>query len=151
MSDKLDPIRSLLREQATLVLATTGSEGVPRSTPLFFLADDSFNLYWFSSRSSLHSRNCQLSPDASVSVSTDARTWQQIKGIQLQGRVSIIADRALRKSITARYIERFQLGNLFSLAIRRSSLYCFTPHWLRYLDNTRRFGYKFETVLPLDA
>jgi uncharacterized protein YhbP (UPF0306 family) len=149
MKNKLDPIRSLLRSQTTLVLATIGEDGLPRSTPLFFIPDDDLNLYWFSSRKSLHSRNCALSPESSVAISTGARTWKQIQGVQMQGRVSAVADRAVRKSITADYVVRFALGNLFSLAIRSSSLYCFTPRWARYVDNSRRFGYKVEFVLPI--
>ena len=65
----------------------------------------------------------------------------------MQGSVSLIADRSLRKSITAKYVQRFALGDKFSVAIRRSPLYCFTPAWIRYLDNSRRFGYKFEIHL----
>ena len=147
MTDKLEPVRSLLRAQTTLVLATVGPHNLPRSTPLFYIADNELNFYWFSSRYSLHSRNCALAPETSISISSSAQTWQQIQGVQMQGRVSIVIDRALRKQITADYVDRFNLGSLFSLAIRRSSLYCFTPHWLRYLDNTRRFGNKFELDL----
>jgi uncharacterized protein YhbP (UPF0306 family) len=151
MTDTLSPIRSMLRDQTTLFLATTSKEGVPRSTPLFFIADNDLNLYWFSSRSSLHSRHCQDSPEISVAISTDARTWRQIKGVQMQGHVSIVADRTLRKTVTAAYVKRFELGKFLSLAIRRSSLYRFTPQWLRYLDNSRRFGYKFEATLTSKA
>jgi uncharacterized protein YhbP (UPF0306 family) len=148
MNNKLDPVRSLLRAQTTLVLATVGEDGLPRSTPLFYIADENLNLYWFSSRSSRHSRNGRNNPEGSVAVSTDAHTWQQIQGVQMQGRISLVADRALRKAITAHYVEHFALGNLFSLAIRRSSLYCFTPRWVRYIDNSRRFGYQVEFNLP---
>lgn len=150
MKSKLDRIRSLLRSQTTLVLATTGEDCLPRSTPLFFIADDGLRLYWFSSRSSLHSRNCARSPEASIAISRDVRRWQQIEGVQMQGMVSIVTDRGLRNSIAGEYTARFQLGDLFAFAIRRSSLYCFRPYWVRYLDNSRRFGYKFELNLPPD-
>ena len=147
MNHKLDSVRSLLRDQTTLVLASNTEDGTPHCAPLFYI-EDNLNLYWFSSRSSLHSRNCLRFPEASIAISTNARTWQQSQGVQMRGRVTVVTDRALRKSLTAKYVERFALGNVFSLAIRRSALYCFTPCWLRYLDNTRRFGYKFETSLP---
>ena len=26
----------------------------------------------------------------------------------------------------------------------RSTLYCFQPDWVRYIDNSRRFGYRFR-------
>jgi uncharacterized protein YhbP (UPF0306 family) len=151
MKSKLDRIRALLRSQTTLVLATIGENSLPRSTPLFYIADDGLHLYWFSSRSSLHSRNCARNPEVSIAVSRNVFRWQEIEGVQMQGVVSIVTDPALRKPITGEYCERFQLGNFFALAIRRSALHCFTPSWVRYLDNARRFGYKFELNLPADS
>ncbi len=151
MKSKLDRIRSLLRSQTTLVLATAGEDSLPRSTPLFFIADEGLRLYWFSSRSSLHSRNCARNTEASIAISNGARRWQQIQGVQMQGSVSIVTDRSLRNAIAHAYSARFQLGNLFAFAIRRSSLYCFTPSWVRYLDNSLRFGYKFELNLAADS
>lgn len=151
MKGKLDRIRALVRSQTTLVLATAGEDSMPRSTPLFFIPDDSLRLYWFSSRSSLHSRNCAQNPEASIAISRDVRRWQQIEGVQMQGLVSIVTDRGLRNSIARAYTARFQLGELFGLTIRRSSLYCFTPSWVRYLDNSQRFGYKFELNLAADS
>ena len=68
----------------------------------------------------------------------------------MQGSVSLVTDRSLRNAIACTYSTRFQLGNLFAFTIRRSSLYCFTPSWVRYLDNSRRFGYKFELNLLAD-
>jgi uncharacterized protein YhbP (UPF0306 family) len=151
MRNKLDRIHEWLRSQTTLVLATAGENSLPRSTPLFFIADDDLRLYWFSSPSSLHSRNCARNPQASIAISKDAHRWQQIQGVQMQGSVSIVTDRSLRNKIARAYSARFQLGNLFAFTIRRSSLYCFRPSWVRYLDNSRRFGYKFELNLPADS
>ncbi len=150
VKSKLEKIRVLLRSQTTLVLATAGEDSLPRSTPLFFIAGDGLRLYWFSSRSSLHSRNCAQNPEVSIAISKDASRWQQIEGVQMQGSVSLVTDRSLRNAIACTYSTRFQLGNLFAFTIRRSSLYCFTPSWVRYLDNSRRFGYKFELNLSVD-
>jgi uncharacterized protein YhbP (UPF0306 family) len=151
MKSKLDRIRELLRSQTTLALATSDENSMPRSTPLFFIADDDLHLYWFSSRSSLHSRNCARNPVVSIAVSRNVQRWQEIEGVQMQGLVSIVTDPALRKPITRDYCDRFQLGNLFAFAIRRSSLYCFNPSWVRYLNNSLRFGYKFELNLLSDS
>lgn len=148
MHDKLVPVRFLLRAQTTLALATICEDGIPRNTSLFYICDDHLNLYWFSSRSSRHSRNCLLYPEVSIAISNDAHSWQDIKGLQMQGRVSAISDRTKRKAITSEYVQRFSLGNLFSIAIRRSSLFCFKPRWVRYIDNSRRFGYRIEFDLP---
>jgi uncharacterized protein YhbP (UPF0306 family) len=151
MKSKLDRIRELLRSQTTLVLATTDENSMPRSTPLFFVADEDLRLYWFSSRSSLHSKNCVRHPEVSIAVSRNVHRWQEIEGVQMQGLVSIVTDPALRKPIACDYSARFQLGNFFTFAIQRSSLYCFAPSWVRYLNNARRFGYKFELNLLINS
>jgi uncharacterized protein YhbP (UPF0306 family) len=36
------------------------------------------------------------------------------------------------------------LGTAFKAVQARSRLYEFQPAWIRYLDNSIRFGYKFE-------
>jgi uncharacterized protein YhbP (UPF0306 family) len=149
MKGKLERVRSLLLSQTTLALATADENSMPRATPLFYVADDALRLNWFSSRSSLHSRNLARNPQVSVAIFREVESWRQIQGVQMQGSVAVISDKKLRESITKDYCERFQLGNLFALAIGRSALYCFTPSWLRYIDNTRRFGYKFELELKI--
>ena len=40
--------------------------------------------------------------------------------------------------------ERFGLNEVLRAAMTRSRLYVFEPNWVRYIDNSRRFGYKFE-------
>lgn len=147
MNDKLRQIRDLLDRQMTLVLATADGDARPRSTPLFFICGDDLQLYWFSSRRSLHSRNCARSPLASVAVFSPADKWQEIRGVQFDGFVSVVADRILRRRLTGAYCEHFRLGDEFGGTIRRSALYCFRPQWARYLDNARGFGFRFELKL----
>ena len=151
MKGKLERVRSLLAIQTTLALATVDANSAPRSTPLFYIADDALRLYWFSSRSALHSLNLARNPQASAAIFRQVESWRQIQGVQMQGSVAVVADKKLRESVTKDYCERFQLGNLFALAIGRSALYCFTPSFLSYIDNTRRFGYKFEIDLRQHA
>jgi len=141
---RLELALDLLRSQTTLALATTAADGSPRTAPLFYLVEDGPRLYWFSSRASEHSRNLKRNPAAAVTVYRAAETWREIRGIQMRGAVSAVTDRARRRSVTKAYTQRFHLGGLFAAAIARSGLYVFEPAWLRYIDNTRRFGYKFE-------
>lgn len=151
MKEELRSIQSLLSRQTTLTLATADESAQPRSTPLFFITDGEMRLYWFSSRNSLHSRNCARDPRASIAVFRPARTWRQIQGVQMDGLVAVVADRTRRSSIAHAYCGRFALGDEFASTIRRSALYCFTPAWLRYLDNSHSFGYKFELRLGDDS
>lgn len=147
MQSRLQRIHSLLRGQSTLVLATAGSGGLPHSTPLFYLAQDDLRLYWFSSRTSRHSRNCAANPAASLAICRETADWRKICAIQMRGEVAAVNDRALRSTLAKAYRERFALGRHFRALLRGSTLYCFTPAWLRYLDNAVRFGYKFEMDL----
>jgi hypothetical protein len=62
--------------------------------------------------------------------------------------VSAIGDRALRRPIAESYAERFRLGKILQAIISRSSLYTFQPSWIRYIDNSRRLGYRFEVRIP---
>ena len=150
MQSKPDRLRALLRRSSTLVLATAGVHLVPHSTPLFFVMDEAIHLYWFSSPRSLHSRNLASQPAAAIAVFDPTDRWRRIRGIQMRGLVSRVEDRELRSRIVPLYCERFGLDSRFAIPIRVSALYCFTPSWARYIDNSVRFGYKFELDLPVE-
>jgi uncharacterized protein YhbP (UPF0306 family) len=152
MSDrkKLEQIALLLTRESTMALATTNAEGESCSTPLFYLAGEDLQLYWFSSSASVHSKNLRRDASAAVSIYHPTSNWKEICGAQMKGTVAVIKDRTLRKAITQTYAERFSLGAIFRTVISRSSLYVFRPAWIRYIDNARHFGHKFEVTLAND-
>ena len=143
---RLGQVAELLRSESTLALSTA-SDGAPRSTPLFYIADDALRLYWFSSASSEHSRTLRQNPEAAIAVYRPTADWRRIQGVQMRGRASAVAERERRSEIAAAYCERFGLGPVFKTAMARSRLYVFEPHWIRYVDNSKRFGYRFEIRL----
>jgi uncharacterized protein YhbP (UPF0306 family) len=147
---KRELIANLLAGQTTLSLATVTPDGLPRVTPLFYLPQE-LRLYWFSSPSSGHSRNLAAQPDCAVTIYAPATGWKEIRGVQMRGVASRVSDPEILKDLTPQYITRFQLARLFQPLIAKSALYCFEPHWLRYLDNGRRFGYKFELTLTAQS
>jgi uncharacterized protein YhbP (UPF0306 family) len=144
--EKLEAIEALLRGQSTLTLSTADASGQPHATPLFYLMGSDCDLYWFSSPASVHSRNVAGTPEAACAIFAATANWKEICGVQMHGMVSKVADRTLRREISEAYRERFHLGSMFRLAMAKSALYCFRPYWIRYLDNTRRFGFKFEVT-----
>jgi uncharacterized protein YhbP (UPF0306 family) len=144
---EVERIARLVKSQSTLAVATCGADGEPRSAPLFYLADDELRLYWFSSSSSEHSRNLKKNPSAAVTVYLPTDKWREIRGVQMRGTVSVITDPVRRRSIARDYADRFRLGTALRAGMSRSSLFEFRPSWARYIDNSRRFGYKFETSL----
>jgi uncharacterized protein YhbP (UPF0306 family) len=145
---QLKLIAALLREETTLSLATTCADGEPSIAPLFYIADEELNLYWLSSRSSEHSQNLLRSPRASAAIYCSAKSWREIRGVQLRGPVGIVAEPERRAVIVKKYCERFNLGRVFSLAIRRSTLYSLQPEFFRLIDNSKGFGGNFELTRP---
>jgi uncharacterized protein YhbP (UPF0306 family) len=142
--EQLDLIAAMLGEETTLSLATTGEGGEAWVTPLFYLAGKELSLFWLSSESSLHSLNLKRTPRAAVTVHSSAEYWKQIRGVQMRGSVGKITEPKLRAARIEAYCERFQLGRGFRLVLRQSALYEFTPEFIRYLDNSQGFGFKFE-------
>ena len=143
LARKLELVSGFLKTQSTLALSTSGAAGSPCVAPLFYLPGEHLELYWFSSSRSEHSRNLKRDPAAAVAVYADAARWEDICGCQMRGAVAVVAGRP-RRAIAAAYVERFHLGTLFQAAMLRSRLYAFHPRWVRYIDNSRGFGFKFE-------
>ena len=141
---QLETIAALLRAQSTLALATTDEQGAPCVAPLFYIVDGDLTLYWLSSAASLHSRNLGRCPAASATVYRNTENWKEICGVQMRGSVETISGPQQRNPLVRTYCERFGLGGVLRLAIRRSTLYAFRPVWFRYIDNSKHFGYNFE-------
>lgn len=136
-------VMKLLSEESTVSLATRGRDGVPHATPLYYVFHG-LRLYWLSSSSSEHSDNLRPDEEIAACVYRPGDQWKQICGVQMRGMAQPVGDRVLRKQVTDAYMERFALPGVFRLAIAQHTLYEFTPSWIRYIDNRRHFGYKFE-------
>ena len=125
-------------------LSTTGAGGLACVAPLFYIVDADLSIYWLSSKSSVHSLNLARTPQAAATVYRSVESWKKIRGVQLRGTVSKVTKPELRVALVKAYCERFKLGRVLCLAIRQSSLYCLQPDFIRYIDNARGFGSKFE-------
>ena len=141
---ELELIESLLRKQSTLALSTTDEVGQACVAPLFYLADEDLNLYWLSSATSLHSVNLIRVPTAAATVYRDVHSWKEICGVQMRGTVTVVTDKKRRREVINAYCQRFQLGTLFRLPISRCDLFAYRPEFIRYIDNSRKFGSKIE-------
>ena len=140
-------VAALLGEETTLSLATTGEQGQACVAPLFYVVDKELTLYWLSSESSLHSLNLAANPHAAATVYRSVESWREIRGVQVHGPVSKVTEPDRRAALVKAYCERFKLGRVPRMALRISTLYCLKPEFIRYIDNARGFGYKFELTL----
>ncbi len=73
--------------------------------------------------------------------------WRQIRGVQMTGSVRVVPADGRRAEMTRLFRERFALGPEFDGALAGHNLYCFTPVWVRWIDNSRGFGFRQETTL----
>lgn len=140
-------VEAFLRSQNTMTLSTCDESGWPQATPLFYIVDEDMRLYWVSSLSSAHSHQLAREPRAAVSIYRPTDDWKKICGVQMRGDVTRVVPKQKRKTITDVYCSRFNLGIFFRPIISRSALFYFIPSWIRYIDNERQFGYKFELIL----
>ena len=141
-----ETLAALLRDENTLALATVNLDGNPCVAPLFYLVDENLSLFWLSSPSSLHSQNLKKVPRAAATVYRHTASWNEIRGVQMRGLVTVITDRRRRRLLIRSYSERFKLATLFIAAMSRCSLYEFRPGFFRFIDNSKGFGYKFELI-----
>lgn len=141
-----------LASHHVMSLATTGPDGV-WSAAVFYV-NDGFTLYFLSAQSTRHSQNAALQPAAAATIQEDYHEWRAIKGIQLEGRISLI-EGAERAAAIVKYGLKFPLvGNLKQApaavvkAMSKISWYKMVPSRLYMIDNSLGLGHRDEIALP---
>jgi hypothetical protein len=148
---QLELVAAFLSEETTLSLATTGEDGEASVAPVFYISDQNLSLYWLSSASSRHSLNLMRQPRVALTVYRNAASWKEIRGVQMRGSAGRVTESKHHKLLIEAYCERFKLGRVLRLAVLQSTLYSFEPQFLRYIDNAKGFGYKFELTRRQDG
>jgi uncharacterized protein YhbP (UPF0306 family) len=155
--EEQDSIREMLEAHNTLTLATC-SDGKPWAASLFFASDADLNLYFVSDDRTRHARDLEAGSGAVVTVNVDCGRWADVKGLQIAGQVDVLEgaarlrglDHFLRKFADVRALfEMPKSRDEESIAqrLRAAKLYRLKPRWIRLIDNSRGFGYKFEVEL----
>src|ERR1035441_1887789 len=96
---ELETIAALLRDESTLALATTDEQGQPCVAPLFYIACEELTLFWLSLETSLHSQNLKRAPMAAAAIYRHTENWKEIRGVQLRGPVTVIAEPERRRAL----------------------------------------------------
>jgi uncharacterized protein YhbP (UPF0306 family) len=154
-------VRELLEAHNTLTLATCGPDG-PWAAAVFFASDDDLNLYFVSDQRTRHGRDLVANGRAAGSLNPDCDDWKDIRGLQLEGAVSIL-DGAARDAALTGYLAKFpRVRSLYEQPrdedeariaerLRKASLFRLKPNRIRLIDNERGFGFKAELRLPEDV
>jgi len=155
MSDSLkQQILSYLEAHNTMTLATSSGD-IPWAATVFFASDD-LRLYFFSSPDSRHCQNLAANPRVAVTVQEDYKDWRDIKGIQLEGRITAVdsvLEKAKAMTVYARkYPAAIKLftnptSGVFYKAFLKVKFYCVVPERVFFIDNDQGFGKRQEWVI----
>ena len=145
-----------LLQLSTLTLATVGLDGLPHTAPVYFVAvgndlpesRNALQLDFFSDPASQHAQDLAHRPEASVAIYPEGNTWQDIRGLQMQGTVQIVPPGVQWELAWAKYQDKFRYASAFGEVVKVNTLFAFQPRWIRMLDNRRGFGFKEEWTLP---
>ncbi|MCF8175443.1 MAG: pyridoxamine 5'-phosphate oxidase family protein [Burkholderiaceae bacterium] len=145
------PVADYLAGHHVMTLATQGAEG-PWAAAVFY-ASDGCSLVFLSSPSTRHCRNLALDARCAATIQEDYSDWAQIKGIQLEGRVTVLQGDEERRAQQL-YGDKFPiagpLGKVPSAivkALARVSWFRLVPEHFHFIDNSRGFGHRDEIAL----
>ena len=146
--------RDYCQRISTLTLATTNGE-TPWAATVFFAADKHFNLYFVSDHRTRHGRDIADNSCVAATINPDVDNWHEVSGIQLEGKVEIVAGAARVKAL-ALYLKKFpQIDALYASPqgeheetiakrLQAANFYCIRPELIRVIDNGQGFGYREE-------
>jgi uncharacterized protein YhbP (UPF0306 family) len=127
-----------------MTLATTSREGLPSAAAVYFVSTPEQQLYFFSAANSRHSLNLAEKPRAAATIHPLVDSWQEIRGLQLEGRVRLVEPGQEWETAWALYQKKFPFAADLKEVVAQNNLYLFEPDWTRLVDNQRGFGFKEE-------
>ncbi len=148
--------KNLINDQSTMTLATC-KENVAWAAPVYYVFLKSA-FYFFSDPASRHILESLESGQASGAIHGFASGWQEIRGIQMIGRIRALSMGVESAEVIMVYLKKFQFTKeLFSSGIPlnldaftsrfKVKLYKFNPTLIYYLDNSFRFGFRERVML----
>ncbi len=151
MSDVREEVLGYLKTHHVMTLATHGTQG-PWAAAVFYVSNG-FTLTFLSSPRTRHAQDLANEPRCAATIHEDYREWKDIKGVQLEGRVTTIT--GIRRIEAIRlYGEKFplirpgQTPALIKAALSRVTWYELTPTRCFFVNNTKGFGHRDEISLP---
>jgi uncharacterized protein len=146
-------VKDYMDSFTTMTLACC-SEEKPWASAVFY-ARHEFELFFFSSLESHHSRSFARNPRAAAAIHGDYRGWKDIKGLQMEGGVERVKGVAAKAGATASYLKRYPFAKEFLsdpkgisptvvTKMTKIGLHVFRPVLIRYVNNEAGFGTRWE-------
>jgi uncharacterized protein YhbP (UPF0306 family) len=137
------PFAELL-ELSSLTLATASLGGEPHAATVYFVCDDRLIFYFLSAPNSQHSCDLAANPCAALTLDLPAPRWQDIRGLQVRGKVREVTSGAQQAAAWVRFLVKFPNVRDLETEVLKNRWYAFSPEWVRWIDNHIRFGHKQE-------
>ncbi|MFD3441812.1 pyridoxamine 5'-phosphate oxidase family protein [Streptomyces sp. NPDC058685] len=118
--DLIETARHVMDSQRYLTLGTTGSDGRPRVSPVYFSHADYRDIYWVSSPAAHHSANIAERPDVALVVFDSTAPVGQGRAVYIDAHAAVVDDAELPR----------HCAEAFSRTAEKGAT-AFEPHQLR--------------------
>jgi uncharacterized protein YhbP (UPF0306 family) len=155
MSDLRTRILAYLDAHTTLSLATYGPSGLWACAVLY--VNDGLDLYFTSGAKTRHTLDMLATGTIAGTINDECRTWESMKGIQLDGAVEKVVDLDERGRVVRAYLARFPFAvglwhgesdpDVIARDPRGHDIYRITPRHLLFTDNEYAPGRRDELAL----
>ncbi|MFH2057880.1 MAG: pyridoxamine 5'-phosphate oxidase family protein [Pseudomonadota bacterium] len=149
--------RAFIRTQHVMSLATSSNTGAWAAPVYYYFMDMDF--FFFSNESSQHIKDALTSDMlCAASIFEDQRRFDQtrfdqIRGLQMSGKIDQVHSKIKALKAAIGYIKRFKIKAgkpdilNFIETQYHAKLFCFSPHQIFFMDNSKGFGNRQEIKL----
>jgi len=157
MSNQDPKVEEFFDEHYCLHLATNGPDG-PWSSTVFYVRDG-YDLFFISDPTTRHAKNIAASGRAAATVNSDVKHWTDVKGLQMEGAVTVVDSILERTKVFGSFLLRYPfMKDLFAAAAEAAkqvghatehTVYRFRPGRLYHIDQQLSPGVRRE--IPIVA
>lgn len=151
MTEKSQSMLNYIANHSTMVLSTYGQNG-SWATPVFFV-NRGYHLYFLSELTSIHSRNISENSAVAAAITEDYKDWQAIQGVQIRGQAYLVDSLKEKALVLASFLKKFpavkhilETPGSFK-GVSNTYWHGIKPKYIKFTDNTNKFGEHFEIEL----
>jgi len=90
--DITQKVKYLIENNRHMVIATANNAGKPWVSPVFYVYDKNFNLYWVSSKEAKHSENIKMNSSIAIVIIGESPSKKGIDGVYIEAEGVELAD-----------------------------------------------------------
>ena len=90
--DNTEKVKKIIEENIYCTIAMTSLDGKPWVSPVFFVYDENYNIYWVSNKNSEHSRLLRVNPQAAIVIFDSQAPEGAGDGVYIKARVEELSN-----------------------------------------------------------